>query len=96
VERLEKLSGEWNIANSDELRERLSALVVSGVDLVLDLSAVESCDTAALQLLCSLRRTADERGLRLRFLDMPPVLVELAQALGLDLGELTEGVGSGV
>lgn len=96
MERREKLSGQWNIANSEELRQQLLALVESGGTIVLDLSAVECCDTAGLQLLWSLRRTAAEQGSRLRFLDFSPALIELAQALGLPLAELTEEVASGV
>jgi len=96
VERSEKISGEWNIANAEELRDQLSALVESGGDLVLDLSAVASCDTAALQLLYSLRRTAAERGLRLRFQDLPPAILDTAQALGLNPAELTEGAADGL
>jgi len=96
VERSEKLSGAWNIAHAEELRAQFAAMVEMGGEIVLDLSAVESCDAAALQLLCSLRRTAAERGLRLRLVDSSPAIVETAQALGLAFTEITGEVTGGV
>jgi len=96
VEQSGRFAGEWNITNAEELRARFVAFLASGGDVALDLGGVESCDTAALQLLCSLRRTAKERGVRVRLLELPPAIVELARALGLAPEELTDGAGGGV
>ena len=72
------VAGEWCVANAEELRALLAGFLKPGEDIDLDLAGVERCDAAALQLFCSLRRTARDRGLRPR----------RAAALGLGLDEL--------
>jgi anti-anti-sigma regulatory factor len=90
------LAGKWNIENAEELQGRLTGSLDPNEDIVLDLAGVASCDTAALQLLWSLRRTALERGLGFRVAAMSPAIVEIAGALGLPLRELTDGAGNGL
>jgi anti-anti-sigma regulatory factor len=54
----------------------------------LDLSAVDACDTAALQLLYSARKTADSLR-RVKFVGLSGAILNAAAALGLEIGELT-------
>jgi anti-anti-sigma regulatory factor len=89
-------AGEWSIGNAGELRQFLSGYLEMGPEVALDLAGVQACDTAALQLICSFRRSALERGVHLRIAAWPPAIVELAGALGLPLEELREGGGDGV
>lgn len=88
------LAGEWSIANAAELHqllvESLDASGAPGGGIVLDLAGVQACDTAALQLVCSLRRAAAERGLHWRVAALSPAIAETAAAIGLPIQELTE------
>jgi anti-anti-sigma factor len=90
------LSGEWSIDNAEELRKFLADSLESGPDVILDLSGVLACDTAGLQLICSLRQTAVQRGGRLRIAALSPAIEETAAALGLPIPELMEGSGRGL
>ena len=90
------LAGEWNIGNAEELHQLLTQALERGPDVTLDLAGVTACDTAALQLLCSLRKTAIERGQRFSIAALSPAIVEIAAALGLPLSELMEGAGDGL
>jgi len=57
------LSGDFSIVDAAALREQLrEALNLGPGDLALDLSGVESCDSAGVQLLLSLRRSLAARG----------------------------------
>ena len=92
--------GEWSIGNADELRDLLAGFLAQG-SVVVDFAGVTSCDTAALQLICSLRKTAIERGLRVRIAALSPAIEEVAAALGLAIAEITgvgeaEGDGRGI
>ena len=81
------VTGELTIASAAELRE----LFVDGsIDRegVVDLSGVEACDVAGLQLLCSLRKTAAERGVGIRLSKMSPTVTKTAAAIGLGCVEL--------
>ncbi|HEY2015644.1 MAG TPA: STAS domain-containing protein [Bryobacteraceae bacterium] len=77
-----KISGSLSIRTITELHRQLSAYAVQGPDLVVDLSAVQECDTAGLQLIVSLRKTAAERKQHLLFAHVSPALAETAAALG--------------
>jgi anti-anti-sigma factor len=57
------LSGDFSIVDAAALREQLrEALNLGPGDLALDLSGVEGCDSAGVQLLLSLRRSLAARG----------------------------------
>ena len=84
-----KITGELSIRNVAELHQRLGESLGRGPDLVLDFTQVESCDTAGLQLICSLRKTAVQRGLRFRVATMSPAIEATAAALGFALQKST-------
>jgi anti-anti-sigma regulatory factor len=81
-----KIEGALRIAEAAELRlalrESIGDASLSGVDL----SSIEECDTAALQLLYSASKTAVDAGMPLRFLEPSSALVDAATALGLHIG----------
>lgn len=56
------LGPEWTIAQASELHTQLLGALQSGQALTLDLSSVESIDSAGIQLLLALRATLHDRG----------------------------------
>ena len=80
------ISGNLSIETAEELRASMLDLLAAASDVSLDLSAVEACDTAALQLFCSAGKTAQARGIRLEFVGMPDAVVRTALELGLPVG----------
>ena len=81
-----KIEGEITIRNVGELYAKVAAFP-DGANFELDLSAVAECDTAALQLICSARKTAVLRGVRFRAA-LSPAIENTAAALGLPAEEL--------
>jgi anti-anti-sigma regulatory factor len=84
-----KIIGGLSIGAAGALHKALDGYLGRGSDLVLDLSAVHECDTAALQLIYSLRRTASQRKQRFDIAVVSPEIQNIATALGLAIGELT-------
>lgn len=80
------ISGNLSVETAEELRAALLDVLAAASDVSLDLSAVEACDTAALQLFCSAGKTAQARGIRLEFVGMPDAVVRTALELGLPVG----------
>ena len=78
-----KIAGALEIAGSELLRQRLIELLREEAPLVVDLSGVQACDTSALQLLCSARKSADRAGKPLSFEGVPEVVTATAAAIGL-------------
>jgi anti-anti-sigma factor len=83
-----RIEGTLGIGEVAELRETLCHALAQTSNLVLDLSAVDSCDTAALQLLYSAHKTADSARHR-QFAGLSGAIAAAAAALGLEIGELT-------
>ena len=81
------VTGELTIASAAELRELFVDGSIYGEGVV-DLSGVEVCDVAGLQLLCSLRKTAAERGATIRLSKISPAVSQTAAAIGLGSVEL--------
>jgi anti-anti-sigma factor len=84
-----KLSGELAIGSANELQKTLRDCLAGAPDPRIDLSGVSHCDTAALQLLCSARRTAGS----LEFAGASDGIREACVALGLSLIEPEEACG---
>ena len=87
-----KISGTLSIETAEELRAALLDIVGGAPNTTLDLSAVDACDTAALQVFCSARKTAQGRGQNLEFVGIPDCLVRTALELGLPAGGAQRGI----
>ena len=84
-----KITGEQTIRTADELHETLAQYLDRDLDVVVDLSEVNECDTAALQLIYALRQSAVQRRQRFQIKAVSPAIAETAAALGLQLEDLT-------
>jgi anti-anti-sigma factor len=84
-----QLKGELHISEAEELRSALLGELAATPALVLELSGVDSCDTASFQLLCSLRRSAEREGKALRISVFSAAMREASAILGLSLEDLT-------
>jgi len=82
-----KVRGELSIQCADDLHRLFTESIGRDVDLVLDLSEVQTCDTAALQLICSLRKTAVRRGRGFRIAALSPAIELTVSALGMQCEE---------
>jgi anti-sigma B factor antagonist len=79
------LSGELGIVDAAALRlQWLTALAEHPGDLTLDLSAVEACDSAGVQLLLALRRSLLSQGRSLRVGAAAPAVRQALATYGLD------------
>jgi anti-anti-sigma factor len=79
------IAGEQTIRTVDELHKALTEYLDRGPDVVLDLSEVEACDAAALQLVYALRQSAAERKQRFHLKAVSQAVCDTAAALGLSL-----------
>ncbi len=78
-----KLAGKLDIRVAQDLKIALQDFIAEKADCLLDLSGVETCDTATLQLLVSARKTVESAGGRFVLSALPePVLLNGA-LLGL-------------
>jgi anti-anti-sigma regulatory factor len=84
-----KISGEQTIQTSGALHKTLAEYLDRGLPLVLDLSEVDECDAAALQLIYALRQSAVQREQPFRIQAASPAITETAAALGLRIEDLT-------
>jgi anti-anti-sigma factor len=84
-----RIDGELNITNASELVERLAGSLNRSGDIVADFSEVQSCDTAALQIICSWRKSALEQGRRARIAAFSHAVEETAAVLGVSIQELS-------
>lgn len=83
VNRLE-LNDELTIYRAAELKEELlQALPQDGGTLELDLSGVSELDSAGLQLLMMLKKTAGQRGCKLRLQAHSPAVLEVFELLNV-------------
>jgi anti-anti-sigma regulatory factor len=78
-----QLGSKLSIANAGELHQVLLSRLNAGKPIVLDGSKVEEVDTAILQLLASLKRTAAQRGVGCTWLAPSTVLRDTAELIGL-------------
>jgi anti-anti-sigma factor len=80
-----KLDGDLGITVTPGLRERLTGVLRPGTWLVIvDLSGVQSCDSAGLAVLIGTQRRARERGIVVRLVAPSPPVVELLRSTGLE------------
>jgi len=83
-----RLEGEWSIANAEDLHQLFETHVSRHANVVLDLTGVRACDTAAVQLICSLWKTSAQGGRWFRIAASSPAVQATASALGVPIGEL--------
>ncbi len=80
-----KIAGALDISVADELRDSLRDWLARQPDLRLDLSEVESLDTATVQVLRSARKTALKLRKPFMVLSISPAALETRTELGLTL-----------
>jgi anti-anti-sigma factor len=82
-----EVSGEFTLPTIDQWRTRLIEHLMQNPELALDLHAVNSCDTASLQLLCSVRKSALRLNKSFLITALSDELSQTITALGLSLKE---------
>jgi anti-anti-sigma regulatory factor len=88
-----KITGAQTIRTADELHKTLAGCLDRGRTVVVDLSEVDECDTAALQLIYGLRQSAVQRKQGFHITTVSPAITETAAALGLHIEALTTAYG---
>jgi anti-anti-sigma regulatory factor len=88
------LAGRWTIAEAEDRRTELLTALAQADRLALDTSGVEALDTAGLQLLIALRRSAAHAGKALR-LTPPPQGAVLATVTAAGFATLDDAFWSG-
>jgi anti-anti-sigma factor len=82
-----RISGTLDIDGADSLREALLDCLQHQPEIAADLSAVDGCDAAALQVLLAGRGDAVAAGKLFRIVAPSDAVTQTAAALGLSLGE---------
>jgi anti-anti-sigma factor len=80
--------GDLHISEAEELRSALLGELAITQSLMIDLSGVDSCDTASFQLLCSLQKSAEREGKELRVVAPSTAMRDASAILGLSMGDL--------
>ena len=88
-EGLVKLQGDLHISSAEDLRGALIVELASVSALVLDLSEVDSCDSASLQLLCSLKKSAGVCSKAVSVTGLSTAMVDTCSMIGFSLKDLT-------
>lgn len=83
-----RVKGNLHISNAEELRSALLSELAVAPDMVLEVSGVESCDTAGFQLLCSLKKSAERDGKKFHISTPSTAMLEASAMLGLCLKNL--------
>jgi anti-anti-sigma regulatory factor len=83
-----KIAGELTIQGIEEFRAAIADYLSRGSNHMIDLSGVERCDAAGLELICSASRTFG--GHRpVQFTSPSNPVLDIATALGFDTHEIT-------
>lgn len=80
-----KVRGDLSIGNAEDLLQLFREALSRHPQLVMDFAEVETCDTAVLQLICSLRKTLLQSGQRFRLAAIAPAIEHAAAAIGLPI-----------
>lgn len=78
-----RLGGHLDIYHADDVLKQLRQHLAGADSLQLDLSAVEACDAAGVQLLLSARRSASDSATGFDLRAMSPAVASCLQQLGL-------------
>jgi ABC-type transporter Mla MlaB component len=84
------VKGNFCISGADGWRQRFAVALEQSATVEVDLSGVEDCDAAGLQLLCSLHRTAAELGRKLELQSPAPAVESAANLIGLPLARFMQ------
>jgi ABC-type transporter Mla MlaB component len=84
-----RMQSNLHIGEVEELRTVLMGELAVAPALELELSGVENCDTAGFQLLCSLRKSAEQAAKELHISAFPAAMREASATIGLSLEDLT-------
>jgi anti-anti-sigma factor len=68
-----------------EIKKEITDCFSEDINFEIDLGSVEECDTAGIQLLVSLLKTAEQKKKRLVFLNISEVTAQVAKKLAIDL-----------
>jgi anti-anti-sigma factor len=83
-----EISGVLDINQAHELRDSLLRHSANSDHLRLDLSAVEACDTAGLQVLLAARRHSESLSKTFHLTAVSEPVLKMVSALGVTLGEI--------
>ena len=83
-----EIRGDLHISDAEVLRNALLGELTTSFPVAIDLSAVDSCDTASLQLLCSLVKSAERDGRNLIISTPSSAVREASATLGLRLADM--------
>jgi anti-anti-sigma factor len=82
-----KISGTLDIDTANQLRESLLDCFLRQPEVAVDLSQVDECDAAALQVLLAGRKESASACKAFRLIAVSPAITGTAEALGLSLDE---------
>ncbi len=77
------LAGAADIFFAADLRQAALALLEGGEDVAVDCGKLERLDTSTLQILLALKRELEQRGKKLRVIDLPAEPARLVGLAGL-------------
>jgi len=83
-----QVRGNLHVSDAEMLQSGLVEELIAAKVLLLNLSAVDSCGTASYQLLCSLKRSAENAGKEFRISASSSAVRETSAILGLKLEDL--------
>lgn len=84
-----KISGSLHVSDADELCHGLRDQLAERAEVILDLSEVDSCDTACLQLFYAARNSALRQQKPFRVTALSSAIVDTGKVLGMPLELLT-------
>ncbi|MFH2066457.1 MAG: STAS domain-containing protein [Pseudomonadota bacterium] len=75
----------FTIYEVSEIREKILSMLNSGQPVRMDLSRVTECDTAGVQLLCSILRPAAEENAKITIRTLSKAITDAAGKIGIEL-----------
>lgn len=84
------ITGAITVYTVESLRDQLLERLNTDCELTVDLSGVDACDCAGLQLLCAARKSAEQTGKPLHFNPVPESILNAARDAGLETKEFLD------
>jgi anti-anti-sigma regulatory factor len=79
-----RISGALCIWEAAAVWGQLGPLLAEPLPLTIDLTAVEECDAAGIQILCQIRHIAETTATRPQFVGISPAVLQAMQQAGMD------------